>query len=173
MVRSFQDIRVFQRLTVLENVMLGVQDQPGESAAELFLLPWRTARAERRTRAAAMANLEFTGLADRADEPAGALSFGEQKLVALARMLATEAEVFLFDEPSSGIDHRWVERMLQIIGALRASGATICIVEHNLHVVEQLADKIYFMEEGHVSAEGTMQDLVKQERLLEAYFGSL
>jgi branched-chain amino acid transport system permease protein len=173
MVRSFQDVRIFQRLTVLENVMLGVQGQPGESAAELFLLPWRTMRAERRTRAAAMANLEFAGLTDRADEPAGSLSFGEQKLVALARMLATEAEVFLLDEPSSGIDHRWVERMLEVIGALRARGATICIVEHNLHVVEQLADKIYFMEEGRVSAEGTMQDLVKQERLLEAYFGSL
>jgi len=173
MVRSFQDVRIFQRLTVLENVMLGVQDQPGESAGQLFLLPWRTMRAERRTRAAAMANLEFAGLADRAEEPAGSLSFGEQKLAALARMLATEAQVFLLDEPSSGIDHRWVERMLELIGALRARGATVCIVEHNLHVVEQLADTIYFMEEGRVSAEGTMRDLVKQERLLEAYFGSL
>jgi branched-chain amino acid transport system permease protein len=86
--------------------------------------------------------------------------------------LATEAEVLLLDEPASGIDQVWVERMLELIIHLRDQGRTICIVEHNLHIVERLADRIYFMEQGKITAAGTMQELTRQERLLEAYFGT-
>ena len=170
MVRSFQDVRTFARLTVLENVMMGVAGQRGERMS-VVLSPLPLRPGDRGTRDRALECLEFVGLAHRADEPAGSLAFGEQKLVALARVLATDAEVLLLDEPASGIDKRWSDHMIEHIARLPEAGRTVCIVEHNLDVVQRLAHKICFMHEGSVTAEGTMAELSRQERLQEAYFG--
>jgi branched-chain amino acid transport system permease protein len=172
MVRSFQDVRTFPRLTVLENVMMGVAGQRGERMS-VVLSPLPLGPGDRRTRDRALEWLEFVGLGQRADEPAGSLAFGEQKLVALARVLATEAEVLLLDEPASGIDKRWSDHMIEHIARLPEAGRTVCIVEHNLDVVQRLAHKICFMHEGSVTAEGTMAELSRQERLQEAYFGPM
>lgn len=171
LVRSFQDVRVFPRLSALQNVAVGVQGQRGEKAAELFFRPVAADRAERRTRERAMEWLDFVGLSDRSGVPVGALAFGEQKLVAIARVLATEAEVLLLDEPASGIDARWVDATLSLIERVRTRGHTVCIVEHSLHVVQRLADVAYFMELGTVTAKGRIEELLAQERLAEAYFG--
>jgi branched-chain amino acid transport system ATP-binding protein/branched-chain amino acid transport system permease protein len=170
MVRSFQDVRTFARLTVLENVMMAVAGQHGERMS-VVLSPLPLRPGDRRTRDRALEWLEFVGLAQRADQPAGSLAFGEQKLVALARVLATDAEVLLLDEPASGIDKRWSDHMIEHIARLPEAGRTVCIVEHNLDVVQRLAHKICFMHEGSVTAEGTMAELSGQERLQEAYFG--
>ena len=172
MVRSFQDVRVFPRLSALDNVMLAIQGQPGEHAAGLFLRPMATARVEREAQARALEWLSFVGMEAFAGFPAGALAFGQQKLVALARVLATEAEVVLLDEPASGIDQQWVEVMLGLIEQLRDKGRTICIVEHNLHVVGRLADHTYFMELGRITAQGSFEQLTGEKRLAEAYFGT-
>jgi branched-chain amino acid transport system permease protein len=172
MVRSFQDVRVFSRLSCVQNVMLAVQGQPGEHVGPLFLRPGQVAAVERATRETAMRWLEFVGMDSVADLPAGGLGFGEQKLVALARVLATEAEVLLLDEPASGIDHRWVDVMLDLIEALRPEGRTVCIVEHNLNVVGRLSDHIYFMELGRITAQGSLDELTGDRRLAEAYFGT-
>jgi branched-chain amino acid transport system permease protein len=149
MVRSFQDVRVFAGLTTLENVKMGA-----------------------RSDAYAAEQLAAVGLDGAANVLVGDLSFGEQKLVALARVLATDARVLLLDEPASGIDAAWVDRMLDIIDSIRRPDLAICIVEHNLQVVERLADHVYFMENGSVTAEGTMNELAGEERLTEAYFGA-
>ena len=172
MVRSFQDVRVIPRLSVRNNVALAVQGQAGERLSSLFSRPGVTRRDERRVQETARQWLEFVGLADVADVPAGALAFGQQKLVAIARVLATDAEVLLMDEPASGIDGAWVDVTLSLIDRLRSAGHTICIVEHSLHVVERLADVTYFMELGRVTAKGKLQELLREERLAEAYFGT-
>ena len=112
-------------------------------------------------------------MADFADVPAGALSYGQSKLLSLARVLATEASVLLLDEPASGIDTQWVDTMLALIESLRGQGRTICIVEHNLHVVGRLADHTYFMELGRITAQGTIDELTSSERLAEVYFGTV
>ena len=171
MVRSFQDVRVYPRLSALQNVMMGVPKQSGEHALPLFFTPWRVIRSERETHRRAMECLDFVGLADKAHESAGEMAFGEQKLVALARLLATDAEILLLDEPASGIDTRWVDRMLEAIERLRSEGKIICIVEHNLQVVERIADRIFFMDRGKVAAHGTMEELRSQKQLVEVYFG--
>ena len=171
MARSFQSVRIFPRLSTLENVMLAIPGQPGEHLVPLFL-QWRgTSAAERAAREIARNWLHFVGMGAHEDAPAGALAFGEQKLVALARVLATDAEVLLLDEPASGVDRRWVDAMLEVIASLRDAGRTICIVEHNLHVVERLADHTYFMELGKITAEGDFNTLTADRRLVEAYFG--
>jgi branched-chain amino acid transport system permease protein len=173
MVRSFQDVRVFPRLTVLENVVVGVPGQSGERMRNLFLRPRRVRRDERAARARAIEWLDFIQLADLAGVRAGTLGYGQQKLLALARLLATEAEVLLLDEPASGIDYQVLDDILETTLRLRDAGRTICIVEHNLDVVGRLADHVYFMELGRVTAQGSFEQMVNDPRLAEVYFGAV
>ncbi|HAM59165.1 MAG TPA: branched-chain amino acid ABC transporter permease [Candidatus Rokubacteria bacterium] len=169
--RSFQDVRLFERMTVLDNVLVALPEQPGERLGPLFFAPRRTAEAERRNRDQALGSLAFVGLADRAGEIASSLAFGEQKLVALARLIATGADVLLLDEPASGVDLQWVRRILDLIRQLAAAGKTVCIVEHNLEVVTAVADHAYFMEAGRIIAEGRPEELMADPRLADIYFG--
>jgi branched-chain amino acid transport system permease protein len=172
MVRSFQDVRLFNRLSCLQNVMMAVQSQPGENFGTLAVAHGKVTRAETETRAKAMDWLGFVGMADFADVSAGALSYGQTKLISLARVLATEADVLLLDEPASGIDTKWVDTMLDLIEQVRDQGRTVCVVEHNLHVVGRLADHTYFMELGQITAQGTIAELTNTPRLAEVYFGT-
>ena len=172
MVRSFQDTRVFQRLSALQNVAVAVPAQPGENPANLAVRPLRSRKAERETLARAASALAFVGLVDRRYEVVSNLSFGEQKLVAIARLLATESEVLLLDEPTSGVDPGAVEKVIEVILRLREIGHTICLIEHSVHFVERLADHAFFMDQGRVIASGTMAELRSQEQLTEIYFGT-
>jgi branched-chain amino acid transport system permease protein len=172
MVRSFQDVRLFNRLSCLQNVMMAVQSQPGENFGTLAVAHGKVVKAETETRAKAMDWLGFVGMADFANVSAGALSYGQTKLISLARVLATEADVLLLDEPASGIDTKWVDTMLDLIEQVRDQGRTVCVVEHNLHVVGRLADHTYFMELGQITAQGTIAELTNTPRLAEVYFGT-
>jgi len=173
LVRSFQDVRLVNRVSCVQNVMMAVQGQSGENLGKLMLGGSSARRGEKATREKAMNWLGFVGMADFADVPAGAVSYGQSKLISLARALATEAEVLLLDEPASGIDTRWVDTMLDLVEAVREQGRTVCIVEHNLHVVGRLADHTYFMELGRITAQGTIDELTHREELAEAYFGTV
>jgi branched-chain amino acid transport system permease protein len=172
LVRSFQDVRLITRISCLQNVMLAVQEQAGEHLGRLFLGGTAARRSEAAAREAALGWLRFVGMEAFADVPAGAVSYGQSKLVSLARLLATEAPVLLLDEPASGIDTRWVETMLELIEAVRDQGRTVCIVEHNLLVVGRLADHTYFMELGRITAQGRIDELTASPELADAYFGS-
>lgn len=171
MARSFQDGRLFVRLSALDNVAIAVPDQPGERISGLLIRPVASVRAERRVRQRAIDALGFVGLADRRHAVVGSLSFGEQKLVAIARLLATEADVLLLDEPTSGVDPAAVEDVIRVIRDLRHAGRTVCLVEHSVHMMGQLADHAIFMDQGRVIAEGTLDELMRQESLTEIYFG--
>ena len=172
LVRSFQDVRLFQRLSCLDNVLFGVQQQAGERLPTLFARPGTVRRSDRQALEKAMEWLSFVGMQDFANVPAGALSYGQTKLISLARVLSTEAEVLLLDEPASGIDTKWVDNMLDLVISVAAQGRTVAIVEHNLKVVTELADHAYFMELGRITAEGTIDDLTNSPRLAAAYFGT-
>jgi branched-chain amino acid transport system permease protein len=172
LVRSFQDVRLMQRLTCLQNVMLAVQEQAGENLSKLLFGGRAAKRSEAETTEKAMDWLGFVGMAEFANIPAGALSYGQSKLLSLSRVLATEADVLLLDEPASGIDTKWVDTVLDLVETVREQGRTVCIVEHNLHVVSRLADHTYFMELGRITAQGTIDELSNSPRLAEAYFGT-
>ena len=170
--RSWQDVRIFQGMSVLDNVLLGRQGQRGENILRLFFLAGAVRRDRERNRQAAYEYLGQVGLAGKALELARDLSYAEQKLLAIARLLATEAQVLLFDEPSSGVDPTWVERIMDLIKNLAKSGKTICIVEHNLEVVRGVSDTVYFMAEGRGIRSGTAEELMADPELGEIYFGA-
>jgi branched-chain amino acid transport system permease protein len=172
MVRTFQDVRVIPRLSCLENVMLAVQDQAGEHLRKLFFSPAAVRAAEEHSHEKALEWLRFVGMEAFASVPGGAVSYGQSKLVSLARALATEANVLLLDEPASGVDTKWIDALLDLVLQVKQQGRTVCIVEHNLHVVERLADHTYFMELGVITAQGTIDELTRSPRLAEAYFGT-
>ena len=139
MTRSFQDLRAFERLTVLDNVALGVPDQFGEHI--LRLPAWLAVRrAERKTLDRAEACLSFVGMEAMCGRLAGSLSFAEQKLMSFAQLLATDADVLLLDKPTAGVDLAAVEKVIAVVQALRARGAAVCVVEHSIHVVGELAN---------------------------------
>jgi branched-chain amino acid transport system permease protein len=169
--RSWQDIRIFQGMTVMDNLLLARQSQAGESLIKLFIMPWRVRREEQENTKMALAYLNSIGLDDKDSEIARNLSYAEQKLLAIARLLATGAEILLLDEPSSGVDPNWVKHFMQIIRGLAASGKTICIVEHNLDLVRGVSDTVYFMAEGQKIAQGKAEQLMADPKLAEIYFG--
>ena len=170
--RSFQDIRVCQRLTALDNVALGVQDQLGEHVGRLVLRPFASRAAEVRVRQKALDCLALLGIADRAHLRVSELSYGDQKLVAIARLLATDCDVLLLDEPTSGVDPASVEKVIDGIARLRELGHTVCLVEHSVHFVQRLADRAVFLDQGAVIAEGTVDELMDRRELADLYFGT-
>ncbi|MDQ1581536.1 MAG: branched-chain amino acid transport system ATP-binding protein livM [Microbacteriaceae bacterium] len=172
MVRSFQDLRIFPELTPLENVMLAGRNRPGENPVALFLAPRSVSKRDRQLASEGLAWLEFVGIEPTLKVNAGSLAFAQQKQVAFARVLATKANIFLLDEPLSGIEGSAVDEMLSLIEKIRESGRTICVVEHSIQAISRLADWAYFMETGKVTAEGTIHELLADQRLTEAYFGS-
>jgi branched-chain amino acid transport system permease protein len=171
MVRSFQDTRLFQAMTVLENVVMAVPGQSGEAFGRLLFDPIRGRRDERRAVDQAMSYLETVGMAERAGLVVGSLGHGHQKLVAIARVLATDAPVLLLDEPTSGVDPAWVDEVATVVRRLPELGRTVCIVEHNLSFLEKLDAHCYFLEMGKVRSQGRLSALMADEELRHAYFG--
>ena len=170
-VRSWQDVRNFQGMTVLDNVLIANQDQSGERLRRLFFTPWKVKKEEKENLGKALFYLDQVGLLKKRREIARNLSYAEQKLLAISRLLSTGAEVLLLDEPSSGVDPNWVKRFMAIIRDLAESGKTVCIVEHNLEVVRGVSDTVYFMAEGKKIAQGKAEELMADPKLGEIYFG--
>jgi ABC-type branched-subunit amino acid transport system ATPase component len=169
--RSFQDLRLFPNMTVVDNVHVARPRQAGENLLWIFLRFGRVSREEKENREKALAFLRFVGLADQAGELAGNLSFAEQKLLSLARLLATEARLILLDEPASGLDSRVMESLFPLVKGLVKFGKTICIVEHNMEVIRSMVDEIVFLNEGRVIARGTPEQIMNAPELAEIYFG--
>jgi ABC-type branched-subunit amino acid transport system ATPase component len=170
--RSFQDLRLFSRMSVLDTVLVGRKRQSGENLVHALFNPVRVAGEERANRDAAMAYLEFVGLADRARGLTEDLSFAEQKLLVMARLLATEAECLLLDEPTSGLDLGSARKMCGMIRGLVQQGKTVCLIEHNLDIVKEASDWILFLDQGRAVAMGTPNEILKDRKLAEIYFGA-
>lgn len=171
-VRSWQDVRVFRNMTVLDNVMVACPNQEGENLVSLFLRPNKVKKEEIKNTEKALALLSFVGLEERAYDLAADLSFAEQKELALARLMATDASIFLLDEPASGIDMASIEFIENLVKSLASLGKTVCLVEHNLDIVRGLAHKVFFIDQGVVLRDGPPEVLMADKELAEIYFGS-
>jgi ABC-type branched-subunit amino acid transport system ATPase component len=168
--RSFQDLRLFTRMTVLENVLVALPNQAGDNVASVFLRPVGVRREELDNIQRARDVLAFVGLEDKLHEVADNLSYAEEKLLVVARLLATGADVLLFDEPLSGLDRTTLEEIFPVMRKLALNGKTVCIIEHNLDVIKELCSTVYYLDEGSAMAVGAPEELMSDPDLAERYF---
>jgi len=170
-VRTFQHLRLWGKMSVLENVLVGCRSPLGENVLTLFLRPGRVRAEEAAAHERGMQVLEFFGLADRAREVAEDLAYPEQKLLSMARMLATDADVLLLDEPTSGLDTDSLGRIVPVVRRLVERGKTVLLIEHNMELISQLSDEVVFLHQGRVLARGRPAEITRDPALTEIYFG--
>jgi ABC-type branched-subunit amino acid transport system ATPase component len=171
-VRSFQDLRLFLKMTVLDNVLVAIQNQYGESFVEAAFSYARARNGQKNSKINALKYLDFVNLSDKANSIAEDLSYGEQKLLSIARLLASEAELFLLDEPVSGLHSEEIDMVLQKIKELVRQGKTILLVEHNMEAVMGISDKIIVLNGGRVIAEGKPDEIQNNKEVIEVYLGT-
>lgn len=170
--RLFQDVRVFPDLSVLENVQVSFLHR-SDYRLTTTLTFWKTAAREADRRERAMRWLDFVGLTDAAAQAAGTLSFGQQKLLALARLAALRPALLLLDEPTAALSPVMAEKMVGLVKQLvTEQKMTVALIEHNMGVVRALADDIYFLHEGTVYAHGTSQEVLDNPEVRDLYVGN-
>jgi ABC-type branched-subunit amino acid transport system ATPase component len=169
--RTFQHLRLWGKMSVLENVLLGCATPAGENVLSLFLRPGAVRAEEARARSRAMEVLGIFGLAERAHEFAEDLAYPEQKLLSMARIFATDAPVLLLDEPTSGLDGESLRRIVPIVRQLVDHGKTVLLIEHNMELISELSDRVVFLHQGRVLAAGLPAEITRDPALTEIYFG--
>jgi neutral amino acid transport system ATP-binding protein len=162
--RTFQLTRIFPRLTVLENVHIGAQ-RPGRLAQ---MRSWSTADERER----ALESLDFVGLTRLSREPAGSLSYGQQKLLEFAFIMVARPKVMLLDEPAGGVNPSLLKHLGGRIKELNKEGVTFIIVEHDMEFVMKLCDQVSVMHQGSALREGTPAEVRNDPAVLEAYLGT-
>ena len=170
--RTFQATRLFPRMTVLENVMVGMHARARHGFLAALAGPLVTAREEARVRRACMAVLETLGIADLAGRDARALPFGRQRVVELARALAAQPKLLLLDEPACGLNPRETEEMAALISSLRERGTTVLVVEHDMSLVMGTCDEVLVLSFGRMIAEGTPREIQANAEVVSVYLGA-
>jgi branched-chain amino acid transport system ATP-binding protein len=169
--RTFQKIRLFRQLSVLDNVIAGFHIHHDIPAWQYLIHGAAFRRDHARCRAEAMELLAFVGLAGRRDTLAGSLPYGEQRMLEFARALATRPKLLLIDEPAAGLNAAEVDRLLDRILTTRRSGVTVVVVEHNMELVMNVADRVLVMDYGQHLFEGAPADVQQNAAVVAAYLG--
>jgi branched-chain amino acid transport system ATP-binding protein len=169
--RTFQNLKLFPRLSVIDNVLCGLTVQGGQSMLGALLRPPRVRNRERRLRLLAMAALDRFGLTELADWPVDVLAYGDRKRVELARAVVSEPSLILLDEPVAGLNHEETATVAKEIRALRAQGYTLLLVEHDMDLVMRVSDHVVVLDGGRCIAGGTPDEVRRNPLVLEAYLG--
>ena len=164
--RTFQKIRLFKQLTLLENVLAGFHIHQDMPLWKCFL-PSGVGR----FRDEALELLAFVGLEARAQERAGALSYGQQRMLEIARALATRPKLFMLDEPAAGLNSAEVDFLLRRLESINKRSVTVVVVEHNMDLVMNVAQRVFVMDHGVPLYEGTPREVQANPQVIEAYLG--
>lgn len=171
MVRTFQLTKALAKLSTIENMKLGALDQRGEKFwSSLFPGLWK--KQEREIEARADAILQRFNLTQMRDEYAGTMSGGQRKLLEMARALMTDPRLVMLDEPMAGVNPALAQSLLELIKLLPSEGRTVIFVEHNMDVVQEIADWVVVMAEGRIIAEGTPSEVKRNKAVVDAYLGA-
>jgi branched-chain amino acid transport system ATP-binding protein len=169
--RTFQNLRLFSDMTVLENVMVGMHlKSKGGFFSSALKLPW-VFKEEQRIRDESREWLRFVGLHDHTDQIAGSLPFGNQRILELARALASRPKLLMLDEPAAGLNMRETQDMVQLISRIRDLDITVLLVEHDMDLVMEVSEHVTVLDQGRKIAEGDPETIRKDEAVLKAYLG--
>lgn len=169
--RTFQEVRLIRQASVIENMLAAFSNPPGEKLLNLLIRPNSCFHYVANNRKRAMGWLEQAGLADKAEEPANSLSYGQQKLLSLVSCLASDAELLLLDEPVAGVNPETINIILGMIRKLPEQGITVVLIEHNMDAVMQVCDRLVFMDQGKKIVEGEPEAVRNDPAVITAYLG--
>ncbi|WP_155055285.1 ABC transporter ATP-binding protein [Streptomyces blattellae] len=170
--RTFQNIRLFANMTVLENVLVGRHTRTKEGLWSALLRLPSFSKAEAASRERAMELLEFIGLAAKADHLARNLPYGEQRKLEIARALASEPGLLLLDEPTAGMNPQETRATEELVFAIRDKGIAVLVIEHDIRFIMNLCDRVAVLVQGEKIVEGPAEVVQADERVIAAYLGT-